>query len=71
MGERAGECGSDPNPGGVFESHNLLGCPLDYMNLDQMIKPHALIGIWDYVNGTRVGRMVYSDLSRTYLEIIN
>src|SRR5215469_18150718 len=56
IGERAGECGDNPN-NGTFASHNLLGCPLDIMTSDQMAKPHAMIGTWDYVNGTISGAM--------------
>jgi hypothetical protein len=70
IGERAGECGSSPN-NGTFASHNLNGCPLDVMTSDQMAKPHAMIGTWDYVNGTRVGKMVYSDYGNFTLKIPN
>lgn len=61
MGERAGECGDQPNNSTLFSSHNLLGCPLDYLTNSQMIKPSSLIGTWNYVNGTISGKMVFSD----------
>jgi len=70
MGERSsGECSSDPNPGGIFESHDLLGCPLDTMTSDQIAKPHAMVGAWDYVNGTLLGKIIFSDYDewRLYL----
>ena len=68
IGERAGECGDNPN-NGTFASHSLLGCPLDTMTSDQMIKPHAMIGTWDYVNGTISGKIVYSDYGNFTLKI--
>jgi hypothetical protein len=70
IGERAGECGSSPN-NGTFASHNLNGCPLDATTSDQMAKPHAMIGTWDYVNGTMVRKMVYSDYGNFTLKIPN
>jgi len=66
--ERAGKCGDNPN-NGTFASHSLLGCPLDTMTSDQMIKPHAMIGTWDYVNGTISGKIVYSDYDNFTLKI--
>jgi hypothetical protein len=68
MGDRVGECGDNPN-NGTFASHNLLGCPLDYVTSDQMIKPSSLIGTWNYVNGTISGKMVYSDYGNFTLKI--
>lgn len=68
MGERAGECGDNPN-NGTFASHNLNGCPLDWMTSDQMAKPSAMIGTWDYVNGTISGKIVYSDYGNFTLKI--
>jgi hypothetical protein len=68
IGERAGECGDNPN-NGTFASHSLLGCPLDTMTSDQMIKPHAMIGTWDYVNGTISGKIVYSDYGNFTLTV--
>ena len=43
VGERYGECGDNPN-NGTFASHILVGCPLDIMTSDQMVKP---ISDWD------------------------
>ena len=48
-----------------------IGCPLDTMTSDQMAKPHAMIGVWDYVNGTISGKMVYSDYGNFTLKIPN
>jgi hypothetical protein len=68
IGDRAGECGDNPN-NGTFASHDLLGCPLDVMTSNQMAKPHAMIGTWDYVNGTFVGKIVFSDYGNFTLKI--
>lgn len=46
-----------------------IGCPLDTMRVNQMAKPHALLGTWDYVNGTYSGRIVYSDYGNFTLTI--
>ncbi|MGA9154837.1 MAG: hypothetical protein WBZ36_29990 [Candidatus Nitrosopolaris sp.] len=39
------------------------------MNPNQMIKPHILIGTWNYVNGTISGKIVYSDYGNFTLTI--
>jgi hypothetical protein len=60
------ECG-ESSDNGTFANHSLIGCPLDTMNSNQMAKPHALIGTWNYVNESKAqgisisGRIVYSD----------
>jgi hypothetical protein len=72
MGDRAsGECSSNPNPGGIFESHDLLGCPLDTMTSNQMAKPSSMIGTWDYINGTILGKIILSDYGNFTLKIPN
>jgi hypothetical protein len=39
------------------------------MNSNQMAKPRALIGTWNYVNGTISGKIVYSDYGNFTLTI--
>jgi hypothetical protein len=70
IGDRAGGCSSNPN-NGTFASHNLNGCPLDIMTSDQMAKPHAVIGTWDYINGTISGKIIFSDYGNFTLKIPN
>jgi hypothetical protein len=64
------ECG-DNNYNETIASHSLIGCPFDTMKPSQMIKPHAMIGVWDYVNGTYSGKIVYSDYGNFTLKIPN
>lgn len=63
------ECEKSASYSGPFSSHILIGCPLDTINSNQMAKPHALIGTWNYVNGTISGKIVYSDYGNFTLTV--
>ena len=63
------ECEKDASYHGPFSSHALIGCPLDTISSKQMAKPYALIGTWNYVNGSISGKIVYSDYGNFTLTV--
>ena len=74
------DCGDAyDNYTGPFSS-NLVGCPLDTLNPNQMAKPHMLVGTWHYLNessmglgstSTISGKIVYSDYGNFTLTVPN